>query len=73
MAEYAYRVSAVSFGMGFQSGSTRTLRLNEHLREVAADGWRLVAVDKNMFEFPIVWRCFWERPAGSKSSDPEIA
>ena len=61
-----YQVTAVTFGLGFQLGSTRTKGLNEHLQSVAAQGWRLVAVDHNNFEIPLVWRFFWER-----SDEPE--
>jgi hypothetical protein len=57
-----YQVTALTFGMGLQSGATRTRRINEHLREVAAQGWRLVAVDRNSLEIPLTWRFFWERP-----------
>ena len=73
MAEY--RVTAVTFGLGFQSGSTRTRRIEEHVQEVAAEGWKLVFVDRNTFEIPIVWRFFWEKsasaPAGTRDGRRE--
>ena len=71
-----YHVTAVTFGLGLQLGSTRTRRIEEHIREVAAEGWHLVFVDHNNFEIPLVWRFFWERSAtdGSheRSEDPGI-
>ena len=64
MGDFEYQVTAVTFGLGLQRGSTRTVRLNEHIREVASDGWQFVAVDHSAFEIPLAWRFFWERRAG---------
>ena len=65
-------MTSVTFGLGFQLGSTRTARLDEHLRDVSADGWRLVAVNQSGFEIPVAWRFSWERPR-LPASEPEIA
>jgi len=62
-----YRVTAVTFGWGFQTGSTRTRRIEEHVREVAAEGWNLIFVDRDCWEIPLVWRFFWERPASARA------
>lgn len=59
---FEYQVTAKTFGLGFQSASHRTRMINEHLQEVAAEGWRLVAIDHSSLEIPISWRFFWERP-----------
>ena len=64
MGDFEYQVTAVAFGLGLQRGSTRTVRLNEHIREVASDGWQFVAVDHSAFEIPLAWRFFWDAPRG---------
>src|SRR5262245_55373560 len=70
MPEFEYQVTAVTFGLGLQLGSTRTARLQEHLREVSAAGWRLVAVNHSAFEIPLAWRFFWERRVGALPHAP---
>jgi hypothetical protein len=70
MDEFEYQVTAVTFGLGMQLGSTRTARLQEHLQEVSAAGWRLVAVNHSAFEIPLAWRFFWERRVGALPPAP---
>ena len=55
------RVTSVTFGLGLQSSQTRTRGLDEHAREMSAQGWHLIAVDRNSEEIPLTWRFFWER------------
>ncbi len=58
-----YQVTDLTFGLGLQSGSTRTKRINNHRQEIALQGWRLAHVDHSGFELPMTWRFFWEMEA----------
>ena len=56
-----YQVTSLTFGLGLQAGSTRTQRINEHLKTMAQEGWRLINVNHSPWEIPLAWRFFWER------------
>ena len=60
---YEYKCTDLSFGLGFQKPSTRSRCIDEHLQVVASQGWRLTKIHHLVFEFPLTWRFFWERPA----------
>lgn len=55
-----YKVTQMTFGLGLQSVTNRTLKIEQHLNECAAKGWELVKYDKSLWEIPVVWRFVWK-------------
>ena len=60
---FEYHVTVVKYGLGFASADTIARKCEEHLAEMAADGWRLVQADRNSLAIPVYWTYIWERPA----------
>ncbi len=54
------KVTALSFGLGLQSESTRTDQIQAHLEEMNRAGWSLLQSEMSIFSIPITWRFYWE-------------
>ena len=61
MVEYKVTVVVCEGGVALPEAVAQ--KCEAHLTEMAADGWRLVHVDRNAVAVPNYWTFFWERSA----------